>query len=131
MLSKIEQSYVWKLRDRPELERWVHPKGNLVLLGDAAHPMLPYVAQGASSAVEDAAVLAECLEHVEPGTRDLRPVLQVYERIRKPRAFRMKEAARANRAHNHMPDGKPCEFHEWFANFNIQQDPSSVHETMQ
>lgn len=106
MLSKIDHSYVWKLRDRPQLERWVHPQGNLVLLGDAAHPMLPYVAQGASSAVEDAAVLAECLEYLKPGMREIRSVLQTYERLRKPRALRMKEVARSNRKHNHMPDGK-------------------------
>ncbi|KAL9094467.1 MAG: hypothetical protein Q9165_003317 [Trypethelium subeluteriae] len=103
--SKINQSYIWKLRDRPALERWVHPHGNLVLLGDAAHPMLPYVAQGASSAVEDAAVLAECLSYAKAGIRDIQTVLQAYEKIRKPRALQMKNAARSNRAQFHMPDG--------------------------
>ncbi|KAI9658911.1 MAG: hypothetical protein M1821_001871 [Bathelium mastoideum] len=105
IVSKIKQSYVWKLRDRPALERWVHPIGKLVLLGDAAHAMLPYVAQGASSSVEDAAALAECLDFVKPGTRDFRAVLEAYEKIRKPRALHMKNSARSNRIQFHMPDG--------------------------
>ena len=111
IVSKIKHSYVWKLRDRPALERWIHPTGNLVLLGDAAHAMLPYVAQGASSSVEDAAVLAECLDFVQPGVRNLRSVLEVYERIRKPRALKIKNQARSNQVFFHMPDGTfftPC-----------------------
>ena len=106
IVSKIDQSFVWKLRDRPALERWVHPSGNLVLIGDAAHPMLPYAAQGASSAVEDAAALAECLEYIQPDVRDIRSVLEVFQKLRRPRALHMKETARSNRAHLHMPDGK-------------------------
>ena len=46
------------------LETWHHPAGRFVMIGDAVHPMLPYLAQGANSALEDAAVLGECLKKV-------------------------------------------------------------------
>ncbi|OBT64250.1 hypothetical protein VE03_06886 [Pseudogymnoascus sp. 23342-1-I1] len=106
LLELVDNSYVWKLRDRPALKRWLHPEGNLVLLGDAAHPMLPYVAQGAASAVEDAAALATCLDFINEKTgRDLRNVLNVYESLRKPRTQGMREAARRNMEYFHMPDG--------------------------
>ena len=49
----------WSVLDRAPLPRWV--KGRIALLGDAAHPMLPFYAQGAGQAIEDAAALAVCL----------------------------------------------------------------------
>ncbi len=51
------------LVDRDPLEHWVD--GNVALLGDACHPMTPYMAQGAAMAIEDAAILSRCLEGVE------------------------------------------------------------------
>lgn len=46
------------------LDSWYHPSGRVVLIGDAVHPMLPYLAQGANSAMEDGVVLGECLKRV-------------------------------------------------------------------
>ncbi|KAF4626550.1 hypothetical protein G7Y89_g11615 [Cudoniella acicularis] len=77
----------------------------MVLLGDAAHPMLPYVAQGAASAIEDAAALAECLKFVSE-ERPLRSVLAEYEKIRIPRTFAMREAGRKNQKYFHLLDGE-------------------------
>src|SRR5260370_3888978 len=51
--------------DREPLERWV--EGNVALLGDACHPMTPYMAQGAAMAIEDAAILSRCLDGVDRG----------------------------------------------------------------
>jgi salicylate hydroxylase len=51
----------WALYDRPPIRRW--SRGRAALLGDAAHPMLPYLAQGAAMAIEDAAVAAQCMAH--------------------------------------------------------------------
>ena len=51
------------LVDRDPLERWVD--GNVALLGDACHPMTPYMAQGAAMAIEDAAILSRCLDGVD------------------------------------------------------------------
>jgi salicylate hydroxylase len=61
-LLYIPQNWTrWALCDRPANEKpW--PRGNVTLLGDAAHPMLPFLAQGAAQAIEDATVLANCVE---------------------------------------------------------------------
>ena len=55
-----DQCYRWALFDRPKADRW--SQGHVTLLGDSAHPMLPYLAQGAVMAIEDAAVLTRCLD---------------------------------------------------------------------
>ncbi|KAI6081827.1 hypothetical protein F4821DRAFT_17540 [Hypoxylon rubiginosum] len=51
----------WRLCDLPDLSRWVHPSGKVVLLGDSCHPMLPYLAQGAAQLFEDTVALRQCL----------------------------------------------------------------------
>lgn len=80
----------WSLYDRPGLDRWVD--GRVALLGDACHPMLPFMAQGAAMAIEDAFVLAALM--TQPG--DLSAALARYEALRRPRAARMHKAAREN-----------------------------------
>src|ERR1700758_2235572 len=59
LLGAPERWLKWALYDRRPLARWSH--GPVTLLGDAAHPMLPFLAQGAAMAIEDAAELANCL----------------------------------------------------------------------
>ena len=63
----------------------------MTLLGDAAHPMLPFLAQGAASSIEDALALARHLQ----GADDAAPALRAYEAERAPRARKMQETARA------------------------------------
>ncbi|MBY0319730.1 MAG: FAD-dependent monooxygenase [Reyranella sp.] len=80
------------LVDRNPLEHWV--EGNVALLGDACHPMTPYMAQGAAMAIEDAAILSRCLEGVE---RDgVAAALKRYEGNRKPRTAKMQLTSRTN-----------------------------------
>jgi salicylate hydroxylase len=74
--------------DRPPLESW--GKGRVTLLGDAAHPMLPFLAQGAANAIEDALALARHLQ----GADEVAPALRAYEAGRASRARRMQETAR-------------------------------------
>jgi salicylate hydroxylase len=59
LIAGTERVFKWALFDRPPLETWT--RGRVTLLGDAAHPMLPYMAQGASQSIEDAFVLAHCI----------------------------------------------------------------------
>ncbi|MCC2628332.1 MAG: monooxygenase [Thermomicrobiales bacterium] len=59
LIAGTEQVFKWALFDRPPLETWT--RGRVTILGDAAHPMLPYMAQGASQSIEDAFVLSSCL----------------------------------------------------------------------
>src|SRR4029077_5196889 len=87
----------WALHDFAPLGRW--GRGPATLLGDAAHPMLPYLAQGAAMAIEDAAVLADCLAGV-PG--DPATALRTYEDLRRPRTRRTQRAARCNGTVYHL-----------------------------
>jgi salicylate hydroxylase len=90
----------WALLDRAPLPRW--SQGVVTLLGDAAHPMFPFFAQGAAQAIEDAAVLARCLAaHLDDPAAGLRR----YEELRIPRATRLQELSHARLAINHLPDG--------------------------
>jgi salicylate hydroxylase len=59
LISAAESWLKWALHDLEPVPRW--SRGPVALLGDAAHPMLPYLAQGAAMAIEDAAVVAQCL----------------------------------------------------------------------
>ncbi len=80
------------LVDRDPLERWVD--GKVALLGDACHPMTPYMAQGAAMAIEDAAILSRCLAGVD---RDgIEAALRRYEATRKARTSRMQFTSRQN-----------------------------------
>ena len=91
ILAAPEHWQKWALYDRPPLARW--GKGAVTLLGDAAHPMLPYLAQGAAMAIEDAAVLAQWLADARD---DPAGAMRRYERQRRERAARAQRAARRN-----------------------------------
>jgi salicylate hydroxylase len=100
LISSFSETFVWALHDRLPLPSWTD--GPVTLLGDACHPMLPFMAQGAAQSIEDGATLAALLEDM-PG--DLPGALQRYEALRKPRATRLQEASAANRVRFHLPDG--------------------------
>jgi salicylate hydroxylase len=90
----------WALIDREPLTRW--SQGRATLLGDAAHPMFPFFAQGAAQAIEDAAVIARCLaEDID----DPAAALRRYEEIRIPRTTRLQTVSHARANINHLPDG--------------------------
>lgn len=91
----------WALYDRAPLDKWT--EGRITLLGDAAHAMFPFFAQGAAQAVEDAAVLALCLRNASPDS--VTEALQLYEEIRKPRTTEVQLASRGREVRNHLPDG--------------------------
>jgi salicylate hydroxylase len=87
----------WALYDVPPLGHW--SEGPVTLLGDAAHPMLPFLAQGAAMAIEDAAVLADCMgRHPD----DIPSAMRRYERARKGRTAKVQRAARSNGRTYHM-----------------------------
>lgn len=84
----------WSLYRMPPLETWV--SGRIVLLGDAAHPVLPFLAQGAVLALEDGAVLAQVLgESIVSGT-GLAEALSTYDTLRRPRALAVQAASKRN-----------------------------------
>lgn len=85
----------WKLRMHKPLPTWVH--GSVALVGDACHPTLPHLNQGAGMAVEDAAVLAEVLARApDASPKTINRCLQVYEKLRKERTTTLVELAAAS-----------------------------------
>jgi salicylate hydroxylase len=100
LIEAFPETFLWALHDRLPLPRW--SEGSVTLLGDACHPMLPFMAQGAAQSIEDGAALAALLAST-PG--DIPGALSRYEEIRKPRATRLQEASAANRTRFHLPDG--------------------------
>ena len=82
--------FKWALHDRLPMKQW--SKGRIVVLGDAAHPMLPFLAQGAAMAIEDGAVLANCIDNFE----EVGEAISLFEKIRKPRTSYVQSAARRN-----------------------------------
>ncbi|OAL35645.1 hypothetical protein AYO20_05026 [Fonsecaea nubica] len=103
-LEQVEQVDKWKLMHRQELESWTNKDKNFVLLGDSCHPMLPYLAQGANSSIEDGGVLGRLLSYVK--TREqLLWAITLYERLRKPRSEKIARETFLQREAFHMPDG--------------------------
>jgi salicylate hydroxylase len=110
MLDLVPEGEVceWRLRVHAPLPTWIH--GSVGLIGDACHPTLPHMAQGAAQAIEDAAVVAVVLARVP----DLKPesinkALRVYEKIRKERAEMLVELAAASARQLHLGSGKAKE----------------------
>lgn len=100
LLGLIESSdkyYKWALYDRDPLDRWTERR--VTLLGDSAHPMLPYLGQGACMAIEDACILAEAVAWA-PGDADA--ALGEYQRLRLPRTTRAQLGSRFRAKQNHM-----------------------------
>jgi len=99
IISAANTCFIWALFDRDPLPRW--SVGRVTLLGDACHPMYPFMAQGAAQAIEDGAALAALLA----AGGDPVETLRRYEEIRLPRVTRLQEMSRANKHRYHMPDG--------------------------
>ncbi|MBY0381919.1 MAG: FAD-dependent monooxygenase [Xanthobacteraceae bacterium] len=97
MIGAVESWRKWALFAMPDGGVWA--KDKVALLGDAAHAMLPFVAQGAAMAIEDAAVLANCLQQ-QPG--EIAAAFRHYEQLRKPRVSRVQRTARATGKIYHM-----------------------------
>ncbi len=97
LFAAADTWYKWALYDRDPIPQWT--RGRVTVLGDAAHPMLPYLGQGACQAIEDGAVLATALsaEAADPVTG-----LARYERTRRPRASQVVIAARERGQSNHL-----------------------------
>lgn len=110
MLNLVPEGEVceWKLRVHEPLPTWV--EGNVALVGDACHPTLPHLAQGAAQAIEDSAVIAEVLGAMPNGTAEMiNKALHVYEDVRKERAEVLVEMAAQSGRTLHLGEGKAKE----------------------
>lgn len=100
ILERVRPSvFRWALHDRHPLPRW--SSGAVTLLGDACHPMVPFMAQGACQAIEDAAVLTRAIDE----TNDVTTALRLYETARRPRTAAIQGRSFANATTFHHSDG--------------------------
>jgi 2-polyprenyl-6-methoxyphenol hydroxylase-like FAD-dependent oxidoreductase len=92
VLDACPDCHKWAILEREPLQTW--SLGRVVLIGDACHPMTPYMAQGAATAIEDAAVLARCLKDVPVG--GIEAAFKRFEAHRKPRTSKIQAISSAN-----------------------------------
>ena len=92
VLHACPDCHKWAILEREPLPTWSN--GRVVLLGDSCHPMTPYMAQGAATSIEDAAVLARCFTAAEGD--DIERAFRMYEATRKPRTSRIQAISSAN-----------------------------------
>jgi salicylate hydroxylase len=117
MLAHVEHCYKWGIRDRDPLARWV--SGRVALMGDAAHPMMPTLAQGAAITLEDAYALARQLaRHDDP-----RAGLAAYEAERRPRASQVQLQAREQFENNRMSPAPPPLSRDWIFAHDATREP--------
>ena len=92
LLSQVQTTFRWALYDREPLPSWT--RGRLALLGDAAHPMLPHLGQGANQSIEDGMALATIMARA--GRGNVPAALLAYERLRRERVAAVQRGAREN-----------------------------------
>jgi 2-polyprenyl-6-methoxyphenol hydroxylase-like FAD-dependent oxidoreductase len=131
LIGAARETRRYAFYSREPITRWV--SGRVALLGDAAHPMLPFFAQGAGQAIEDGAVLAGCLRRC--AAADVPAALRRYESLRVERATRVQRASGERREHHHMDDGPdqlardvalgsqdPMGHNEWLYGHDVEAD---------
>jgi salicylate hydroxylase len=101
IVSGLDAVTRWSLHERPTLRRLCTTR--IAVIGDAAHPMLPFGAQGASQAIEDAAALAICLR--DANAADVPAALRQYDALRRPRLARVAAAVGVHKREHHLADG--------------------------
>ena len=111
LLNACPGVHKWALFERDPLPRW--SEGPVALLGDACHPMTPYMAQGAANALEDAAVLSRCIAEIE----DLAEAFKTYEATRLERTARVQLTSRQNTW------GKQSGDPSWVYGYNALETP--------
>ncbi|OBF20637.1 FAD-dependent monooxygenase [Mycobacterium sp. ACS4331] len=121
LLSRVESTFRWGLYDRDPLPRWT--TGRLALLGDAAHPMLPHLGQGANQAIEDALALAILLRGVPAA--DVPDALTRYETLRRGHTARVQHDARIN---GHLFDSaQPVSLnHSWVQDYDVEKEARAI-----
>jgi len=120
MLSHVEHCYKWGIRDRDPLEHWT--SGRVTLLGDAAHPMMPTLAQGAAITLEDAYALARNLaRHDDPADG-----LAAYEAERRPRGSQVQLQAREQFRNNRKSPAPPPLSRDWIFAHDATVEPTAT-----
>jgi salicylate hydroxylase len=116
----------WRLCDLEPMESWVFPGGKIVLMGDAAHPMLPSAAQGAGTGIEDGAAFGELLARAR-GKEDIPRVLKTFQKLRQPRLMAIITGARADarRWHDKKAAGSGTTS-EWSWDYDVKTEARKI-----
>lgn len=104
VINMIKQTIKWPLMNGSRLQTWISRSQKLVILGDAAHAMVPYMSQGAAMAVEDGAALAAAISEAT-SKEEVPKALRVFEKERMQRSYEMQSASLVNGRLWHFPDG--------------------------
>jgi salicylate hydroxylase len=121
LLSRVETTFKWGLYDREPLPRWSHDR--LTLLGDAAHPMLPHMGQGANQAIEDAMALAILLRGV--AAADAPAALLRYQALRRDHTARVQRSARENG--RRFDCAQPLSLNNsWIRDYDVEKEALAV-----
>ncbi|MEM7253033.1 MAG: FAD-dependent monooxygenase [Pseudomonadota bacterium] len=128
LIRTAERCYRWGLFDRAPLPWW--SRGRVSLLGDACHPMLPFMAQGAVMAIEDAYTAAKCLNDID----DTHNALQRYQALRLERTSLVQQMSRDNISLFHNPDvddleaklNQHRERHHWLYGYDVAEQSFPV-----
>jgi salicylate hydroxylase len=122
ILTAVDETFKWALFDRNPLPEWT--RGRVALLGDACHPMLPFMAQGAAQAIEDGAALAACLKNT---AFDVPAAFQAYVALRKPRTTTLQERSQALSTSFHLRDGpKQYGRDQAYASVGLRGNPEAM-----
>ena len=107
-LNQVKGVAKWKLMWLDTLPEWANQEGTFVMMGDCCHPMLPYLAQGANSSLEDGAVLGYLLGKVDGERKgeQLPKVAELYQKLRKERGELIAKETFKQREDFHLPEGE-------------------------
>jgi len=106
LLGLVQETSKWRLMNSEEMARWGHEGGKFVLMGDACHATLPYLASGAAMAIEDGYLLGSLLSRVaSPSPILLADILTLYESLRKSRTTQIVKQSSHYQQIFHMHDG--------------------------
>lgn len=104
IVQHVDSVLEWRLYTHNPIDHWAHPSKRFCLIGDSAHAMTPYLAQGAAMGIEDAAILGGVLE-AYPDPKDLVVSLGIYEKLRIGRTSMIAAASIDSRWFTQMDDG--------------------------
>jgi salicylate hydroxylase len=104
IIHMIDKTMKWPLISGQPLRTWISQSAKVLILGDAGHPMVPYMSQGAAMAIEDRAALATALNIIDNSSK-LPSALKAFEEERLKRTSQMQEASLTNGFIWHFPDG--------------------------
>ena len=94
LLDLIDSPTIWALHEIQPLETYKNKSNNVILIGDAAHAMLPHQGAGAGQGLEDALILAKLLENPELTSESIKAVSEIYEQVRLARAVKVQNTSR-------------------------------------